>query len=81
MRNTNYQRNLRPKTEINWNNLPVFLTVKQAAMIMNCSYSTIRNLCVEGKVPYVQLDNRLFRIERDGFRNMIERELERNEKD
>ena len=79
MYKANYQRNLNPKTKINWDNLPVFLTIKQASAIMNCSYSTIRNLGQEGLIPFLQLGTRLYRIEKDELRKVIERGLGHDE--
>lgn len=69
-------RTMKAKTQVNWENLPVFLTLKQAAAIMNCSQATVRSLCREGVIPYMQPKVKLFRIDRDGFRKAIEKEME-----
>ncbi|KLU61790.1 helix-turn-helix domain protein [Peptococcaceae bacterium CEB3] len=74
MKNESYQRKRRyTRGEFSWDKLPVYLTIRQAASILNCCYSEMYLACKDGKVPYFQVDNRLLRIPKEDFRQLVEK--------
>jgi excisionase family DNA binding protein len=54
---------------------PSFLTVKQAAAILNVSEKVLRKALEDKLIPYVKLGERTVRIPADGLRDMWERRI------
>ncbi len=74
----NYQRTLRPKTEINWPNLPVYLSLQDVAHILNCSYCTVRNLVKDGVIPSISVGTRVTRVPKGELQKILNERKEEN---
>lgn len=56
----------------NWDKLPVLLSVRDAALALNCREAFVRKLCHEGVIPAKKLGGKLWRIPREKLRQWVE---------
>lgn len=45
---------------------PLWLDLGQAAEMLGLSYYTVREYCIEGKIPSIRIGNRI-KVDRDGL--------------
>lgn len=57
----------------NWQDLPLFLTLDEAGLVLGVSRSTVKRLAQKGELPAKKISPRCWRVDKEKLRNWCEK--------